>query len=95
MKLRTNNIARSLWNWHDLDDKQKSELDWRDTDELQESFLGFIYKGQIYDLSDFVKLDDDNYPINGWHGAFAQSAFHAIVIKMTDDNFVIVGQVFS
>ena len=95
MKLRTNNIARSLCNWHDLDDKQKSELDWRDTDELQESFLGFIYKGQIYDLSDFVKLDDDNYPINGWHGAFAQSAFHAIVIKMTDDNFVIVGQVFS
>lgn len=95
MKLRTNNIARSLWNWHDLDDKQKSELDWRDNEELQEAFLGFIYKGQIYDLSDFVKLDDNNYPIKGWHGAFAQSAFHAIVIKMTDDNFVIVGQVFS
>lgn len=95
MKLRTNNIARSLWNWHDLDDTQKSELDWRDTEELQESFLGFIYKGQIYDLSDFVKLDDNNYPIKGWHGAFAQSASHAIVIKMIDDNFVIVGQVFS
>lgn len=96
MKVRTNNIPRYQVNWYDLTENQKVDLDWRDNQELQDAFSGFIFKGQVYDLSDFTVIDNENYPVKGWHGAFAQSAFHAVLVKINQrEETVIVGEVFS
>lgn len=96
MKVRTNNVPRYLVNWYDLTTKQKADLDWRDTEELQDAFSGFIFKGQVYDLSDFTVIDNVNYPVKDWNGAFAQSAFHAVLVKLNpSEETVIVGEFFS
>lgn len=96
MKVRTNNVPRYLCNWYDLTEKQKSDMDWRDTEELQDAFLGFVFKGIVYDIQDFTVLDDTNYPVKGWNAAFSTSAFHAVVIKLkASEETVVVGEVFS
>lgn len=93
--LRTNNQQRPTIQWFELTDAQKADLDWLDTEELQDDFTGFVYKGQVYDLSDFTVLDDENYTVKGWHGVLGESAFSAVVIKISSCNdFVTVGKVF-
>lgn len=94
--LRTNNQERCTIQWFELTDAQKADLNWRDTEQLQDDFTGFVYKGHVYDLSDFTVLDDENYPVKGWHAAFSESAFSAVVVKFSKcGEFVTVGQVFS
>lgn len=95
-KVRTNNVPRNQVIWCELTEKQKADLDWRDTEELQDAFTGFIFKGQVYDLADFTVLDNENFPTKDWHGAFAQSAFHAVLVKLNErEETVIVGEYFS
>lgn len=77
MEVTTNNHWRQILYWHDLTQKEQKEL--QDSyDSVKESNF-FRYKGQIYDLSDFVRI---NMP--GWDASKPDSFFSGISVKVSE-----------
>lgn len=96
MQIKTNNQPRDLITYDKLTLKQQTELGELELEEV-ERWKGFVFKGQVYCLDDFtIYRDGSEEKALGWDGGMAQSAFHAVVVKLADTNFdsVIVGQVF-
>lgn len=82
MEVTTNNHWRQILHWHDLTKKEQSEL--KDScstakDTVEDSAF-FRYKGQIYDLSDFIRANI----VPGWHAVKTSSNFSGMVIKASD-----------
>lgn len=83
MEIITNNQQRDVLYWYDLTDAERAELDYIEEQEKQESFQGFRYKGNIYDLGEFVVIRsrtqqakaqnsfahtcENDSPLLGWH----------------------------
>lgn len=99
MKIRTNNVPRPLLAFSELNADQRTvAIAEFDLDaERQEYWKGFVFKGELYQLDDFVKFSDDSEEKKaGWDGVMGQSAFHAILVKLDMRNLdsVVVGQMF-
>lgn len=94
--IKTNNVPRSILSFNDLSDYDKQEVlsfGMQDTDQWK----GFMFKDELYDLNDFAILSEGSEEkALGWDGAAAQSASHAVLVKLDHKNFdsVVVGQVF-
>jgi hypothetical protein len=86
MKITTNNIPRDLLYSSDVPDEVlDSEFDWlddrRDTD-------GFIhYRNTWYHISQFIVNRDENL---NYHGAFSESYFSGVLIRLVDHDQVIM-----
>lgn len=94
MKIKTNNKPRPLIYGAELTDKQREEFDYYDSDELDCNNF-FIYKKQVYDLSQFIRTQDIA-AFKNWQGYASDSYFSGIVVKYTDDNeSIIVGRYYS
>lgn len=96
MQIKTNNQPRDLITYDELTEKQQAELGELELEEV-ESWKGFVFKGQVYSLDDFtIYSEGSEEKALGWDGGMAQSAFHAVVVKIADSDFdsVVVGQVF-
>lgn len=96
MNIKTNNVSRPLLSYYDLTEKQQAELGEMELDQV-ESWKGFVFKGNVYSLDEFTILSEcSEEKALGWDGASAQSAFHAVLVKLADKDFdsVVVGQVF-
>lgn len=96
MQIKTNNQPRDLITYDELTVKQQAELGELELEEV-ESWKGFVFKGQVYSLDDFtIYPEGSEEKALGWDGGMAQSAFHAVVVKIADSDFdsVVVGQVF-
>lgn len=92
--IRTNNQARDLVQGYELSDKERKEFDYYDNAEELNFALFFRYKGDIYDFSEVVRLDDkENF--NGWHGSIGTSYFSGILVKILDDEQIIVGNFYQ
>ena len=95
--IRTNNIPRDIVHGFELTEKQRAEFDYMDD---VDNGQFFVYKGQIYDLGEFMRIDANREPcispLSGWDGYSSDSFFSGVVVKYVD-NFerVIVGQYFS
>ena len=90
--INTNNIPRDVVSGAELDDKEKAEFDYYTIDELHEASF-FRYKGNVYDMDDFLLAPESLEP---WHGYFSTSYFSGIVIKYANGREnVIVGRYFS
>lgn len=87
MKIKTNNKPRALLSWFELTKTEQTIFDHLDQDN-DERF--FRYKGWVYSLSDFMP---DGTPA-GWDGSMGQSYFDAVLVKIVDDETVIVGHTF-
>lgn len=87
MKIKTNNQQRPIIYWHELSENERKEFDYMET---PDDARFFRYKGWTYDLGDFMR---DGTP-EGWHGSMGQSYFDAVLIKIFDDESVIVGRAF-
>ena len=101
MKIRTNNVPRPLLSFYELNDCQKAVLQ-EENDFFSEAradeWKGFMYKGELYSLDNFVIYSDGSEEkALGWDGGMAQSAFHAVIVKLADTNFdsVVVGEIFA
>ena len=97
MKITTNNISRDVIYGFDLTEAQKAEFDYLD-DIDGASF--FKYKGQVYDLGEFMCIDAKRKPclspLAGWDGYSSDSFFSGIVVKYVDDcERVIVGTYYA
>ena len=85
--IKTNNIWRQIVSFYDLTPKQQSD------NEGQEESSFFVYLGDAYNLSDFMRIDDKEGELKGWDGHLGTSYFTAILIKVADSgDAVIVGR---
>ena len=69
MKIITNNQPRDLLYWYDLTEKEQADFDHIEDGE----FNGFRYKGQVYDLGEFVRILSRSQQNNGYHNSFAHT----------------------
>lgn len=99
MKIITNNKPRFIIYGFELSDKEKEQFDYLDNiDEC--SF--FRYKGEIYDLGEFMRIDQSIAPHaqrpgwENWQGYSSDSFFSGVLVRYTSDHeSVIVGRYFS
>ncbi len=93
IKITTNNHVRPfIYGWQ-LTEEERQQFDYYDDDEiLDQTFFG--YKGEIYDLGEFLQLGKDS-PFIGWDAYISDSFFSGIVIRLTEDEYgetgIIVG----
>lgn len=97
LTIRTNNKPRPIIDAYELTEKKRLEfdyLDWQSIDLGEDSASFFRYKGQIYDLGEFMRVEADS-PLSSWDGYASDSYFSGLVAKFTEDrDHVIVGQYF-
>lgn len=98
MIITTNNQPREILTWYDLTlDEQK------DFDYLEEGDGSFFrYKGQVYDLGEFMRIDKVIAPHpqregwEQWSGYASENFFSGVLVRYTADfESVIVGSYFS
>ena len=95
LKIYTNNKPRPIIYGFELTDKQKSDFDYLD-DINNNQF--FKYKGQIYDISQFMRVCDmyNDVKFTGYHGHISDSYFSGILIKLCEDtDYIIVACYYS
>ena len=96
MKIITNNNYRPIIYWHELTESEQSEFSDLYDDVEESSF--FRFKGEVYDLSDFLRAPEDMFKdqLHGWDGYKNESFFSSILVKFSDDNeFLKVGMAIS
>lgn len=86
--IKTNNIPRDVVTGAQLNDREKAEFDYYTNDELDNASF-FRYKGNVYDVGEFLYAPE---PLEPWQGHSPTSYFSGVVIRYTDDmESVIVG----
>lgn len=93
--IKTNNQPRELLSWFDLTEAEQKEFDYYDNPEEETGTDFFRYRGQVYTLSDFMRLDDlEHFP--NWHGHKGQSYFSGLLVRLIDSgDGVIVGRYYQ
>lgn len=104
--IKTNKHTRFLESFGDLPESARGEFDYITKDEQWDQRL-FQYKGDWYDMQEFVRIAPwgsvgtfvhftDNEDLLWWHGIQTDSAFTAIVIRIGQDengeNVVVAGR---
>lgn len=97
LTIRTNNKPRPIIDAYELTEKERQEfdyLDWQAIDRGVDSASFFRYKGRIYDLGEFMRVEVGS-PLSDWVGVSPNSYFSGLVAKYTEDReHIIVGQYF-
>ena len=93
LKIVSNGRPRPVLNGWELTEKEREEFDYIEN-VIDEPYRFFRYKGNVYDLQEFILTGKD---LEDWDGVRADSFFSAVVIKLiADDNeSVIAGSVYS
>ena len=91
IKIMTNNKPRQLIYGYELSDKQKQDFDYIE-DINSHDFVK--YKNNIYDLSEFMRIEN-NDSLKGWEGYSSDSYFSGTLVKYIDDDSVIMGWYYS
>ena len=101
MKIRTNNVPRHAILGFDLSPEERAEFDYLSEEELGERSFA-RYKGQLYDLGDFITTTPGPWNMGlppgflKWDGYADESAFFGTLIRYTDDfESVVFGQYFT
>ena len=94
MKVRTNWVPRHTMAFEELTPAEQQ--DQASTFENPQNEDYFRYCGQVYPLSDFMRVQHGgDLERSGWAGIFSTSAFSAIVVRYTGDctGDIIVGSI--
>jgi len=97
MQIQTNNVPRHIIYGWELSEKERQEFDYLDDIDSSEFFR---YKGQLYDLGEFMRIDQNmllNSPaLDNWQGIHTDSFFSAIVVRYIEgEESVVVGLAYS
>jgi len=93
MKITTNHNRREIIDGFELTASEREQfdyLDWARLDEGRDSASFFRYRGELYDLGNFMR----NSAPEGWDAGVADSAFSGIVVKLANEDgedMIIVG----
>ena len=91
IKIITNNKPRQLLYGYELTDKQKQDFEYIEDIDSHD----FVkYKNNIYDLSEFMRVEN-NDSLKGWEGYSSDSYFSGTLVKYIDDDSVIMGWYYS
>jgi hypothetical protein len=95
MTIKTNNVPRDVVYWYELTEKERAEFDYIETDDEQSEATFFRYKGEAYDLGEFLRWDNPASPTRGnWDGYRSDSYFSGLAVRYVQDfERVIVGLV--
>ena len=75
--------------FHDLSEDEKKEFDW---DGAEESAF-FRYKDRTYSLDEFTRCPQDL--AETWDGVSSDSFFSGVLVKIVNEDQVIVGTYYS
>ena len=81
LKIITNNVPRLLLYGYELTPEQKSDFDYIDD---IDSHPFVIFKGNVYDIGEFMRTPSHNSPFTEWHGYRSDSYFSGVLIKYCD-----------
>lgn len=88
MQIITNNKPRNITFGFELTDQEKKEFDYiQNIDDAQ----FFRYKGQVYDLGEFMRIDPNTAPHphrkdwEKWQGYMSDSYFSGLLVKYTHE----------
>ena len=100
MKIITNNVPRYTIDAVELAPAERERFDYLDWDKIdagRDSATFFRYRGELYDLGEFMRVEPGGeLQAAGWHACRADSAFSGVVVKLADDGEeVIVGLALS
>jgi hypothetical protein len=99
MKVRTNNVPRPLIDACELTPKEREEfdyLDWRKIDAGLDSATFFHYRGEVHFLGNFMRVEPGgDLAAAGWHGYHGDSFSTGTVVRLVDDENVVVGYAIS
>jgi len=105
MTITTNNVPREVINGGELTQVERLEFDymnWDAIDEGSDSASFVRYRGELYDLGEFVRIIprsgqlgpvgfchpvEDNSPLAAWDGIRTDSFFSGIVIRWHRDEW--------
>ena len=91
IKIITNNKPRQLIYGYELSDKQKQDFDYIEDIDSHD----FVkYKNNIYDLSEFMRIEN-NESLKDWEGYSSDSFFSGTLVKYIDSDTVIMGWYYS
>lgn len=96
----TNNVPRFVVYGFELSEKEREEFDYLDPEQLDHTTF-VRYKGQVYDLSEFMRIDSDVLSnirfdhFRGWHGYSSDSFFSGVLVRYVDDDRVIIARYYS
>lgn len=88
VKITTNNVPRFTIDAHELTPAERDDFDWLDwpaIDEGRDSATFFRYRGQLYSLDQFTRIDPGSPTFPGWHGIAHDSAFSGTLVRLSDD----------
>lgn len=103
--IRTNGHARPLTYWHALPESAQRALDYArpesDDDDSGYSERFFLYRGEWYDVQDFVRIESDanpsgmrspfghvvaaDSPLARWDGIATESHWSGVVVRYATD----------
>jgi hypothetical protein len=90
MKITTNHHYRPILHWDNLTEEEQN-FRYGMYDGIEESRF-FKYKDCVYDLNDFLRVNDSlhgrgqQHEMYGWDGYHNESFFSSVLVKFSDDN---------
>lgn len=98
LEIKTNNVPRPVIDAFELTEEEQKDFDYLDWTAIKAGEFNpqfFRYKGQLYDLGEFMLCPSTDW-FKGWSGYYSDSAFSGILVKYRNDfQDVIIGQYFS
>lgn len=85
--IRTNNVPRDFVDAWELSPKERAEfdyLDWQAIEDGCDSATLFRYKGVLYDLREFQRVQPNSL-FDPWDGYMSDSFFSGLVIRLVDN----------
>lgn len=83
MKVIANNIPRTIISGYELSEAQREDFNYL-TDEGVDQGRYFMYKGNVYTLSDFMLLSVGREDLKEWDAYMGDSYFSGLVLKLSD-----------
>ena len=99
-RIITNNVPRLITDAYELTADERKEFDylnWEAIDNGRDSASFVRYKGELYDLGEFVAWDNPASPTRaGWDAYRSDSFFSGLVVRYCEDHdYVVVGLYLS
>lgn len=97
MRIKTNHQYRDILHSHDLTARELADFDYI---EDLDSASFFRYKGQVYDLGEFMRIDRTRECLpdgfEHWHGYQSDSFFSGLLVRYSSDyEQILVAQYFN
>lgn len=100
INVKTNNVPRPVIDAYELSAAERQEFDYFDWDAVERGELSptfFRFKGELYDLGEFMVWDNPASPTRGhWDGYRSDSFFSGLVVRYCEDyEWVVVGTFYA